>query len=173
MKSYSRDVLLCAEVVLGSVFFSLPGLNFIRDRILSLILRTGRGFHSASGVFIIPIHPSESSSIHIGNNVWVGRDALLDWSGNLVIGSNTTISEKVIVYTHNHDFIIDKGRGKAIQSKVRIGDNVWIGAASILLPRVKNIGNNVIIGAGSVVTKDVEDYSVVAGNPAKVVKNLR
>jgi maltose O-acetyltransferase len=54
---------------------------------------------------------------------------------------------------------------------VKIGDNVFIGAGSIILPNVK-IGNNVIIGAGSIVTKDVPDNSLVAGNPAKHFKDM-
>ena len=52
-----------------------------------------------------------------------------------------------------------------------IGDNVWIGDKVIILDGVK-IGNNSIIAAGTVVTKDVPDFCVVAGNPAKIIKNL-
>lgn len=54
---------------------------------------------------------------------------------------------------------------------LEIGNDVWIGANVIILPSVRKIGNGAIIGAGSVVTKDVEPYSVVAGNPAKFIKN--
>lgn len=52
---------------------------------------------------------------------------------------------------------------------IEIGHDVWIGDWSIILPRVSKIGNGAIIGAGSVVTKDVPPYSIVAGNPAKII----
>ena len=57
----------------------------------------------------------------------------------------------------------------APKEPVYIGDDVWIGARVIILPGRK-IGEGVIIGAGAVVTKDVPDYAVVGGNPAKVIK---
>jgi acetyltransferase-like isoleucine patch superfamily enzyme len=54
--------------------------------------------------------------------------------------------------------------------KLTIGHDVWIGANTIITPRVMKVGNGSIIGAGSVVTKDVPPYTIVAGNPAKVIK---
>ena len=54
--------------------------------------------------------------------------------------------------------------------KRTIGHDVWIGQNTLILPKVKTIGNGAIIGAGSVVTHDVEPYSIVAGNPAKLIK---
>lgn len=55
------------------------------------------------------------------------------------------------------------------QRKVTIGDDVWIGTRVIIMPGV-TIGNGVVIGAGSIVTKDVPNYAVVAGVPAKIIK---
>ncbi len=54
---------------------------------------------------------------------------------------------------------------------IKIGNDVWIGGGSIILPGV-TIGNNVVIGAGSVVTKNIEDNVVIAGNPARVIRKL-
>jgi acetyltransferase-like isoleucine patch superfamily enzyme len=51
-----------------------------------------------------------------------------------------------------------------------VGNDVWIGANVVILPNVKVIGNGAIIGAGSIVSKDVEPYTVMAGNPAKFLK---
>ncbi len=54
---------------------------------------------------------------------------------------------------------------------VSIGDNVWIGGNTVILPGV-HIGNNVVIGAGSVVTKDIPDWSLAAGNPCRVLRQI-
>ena len=58
---------------------------------------------------------------------------------------------------------------KGVKTKVIIGDDVWIGTRSILMPGIK-VGNGVIIGAGSIVTKDIPDYAVVGGSPARIIK---
>ena len=58
------------------------------------------------------------------------------------------------------------------KSYIHIEDNVWIGAGAIVLPRV-TVGRNSIIAAGAVVTKDVPPYVVVAGNPAKIIRELK
>lgn len=64
----------------------------------------------------------------------------------------------------------EKTEVKKELNKRTIGHDVWIGRNAILLPKVHNIGNGAIIGAGAVVTHDVEPYSIVAGNPAKIIK---
>lgn len=82
------------------------------------------------------------------------------------IGDNVTLAPRVIILAHDastKDFL-----GYTKIGRVSIGNNVFVGANSIILPNVK-IGDNVIIGAGSVVTKDVEDNFVVGGNPAKFI----
>lgn len=56
------------------------------------------------------------------------------------------------------------------RTKLEIGNDVWIGANTIILPSVKNIGNGVIIGAGTIVTKDIPDFAIVVGNPGKIIK---
>ena len=53
---------------------------------------------------------------------------------------------------------------------LNIGSDVWIGANAIITPSCKKIGNGSVIGAGSIVTKDVPDYAIVAGNPAKIIR---
>lgn len=109
--------------------------------------------------------------LYIGDNSGVGINALLD--GEVHIGNNVMMGPEVIVYTQNHKFddlsIPMNQQGFQEEKKVEIGNDVWIGARVIILPGVK-IGDGVVIGAGSVVTKDVPDYAVVGGNPAKLLK---
>lgn len=61
-------------------------------------------------------------------------------------------------------------QGNLPKSKLEIKDNVWIGARAIILGNVRTIGTGAIIGAGSVVTKPVPDYTIVAGNPARIIR---
>ena len=82
-------------------------------------------------------------------------------------GSNIEMGAGVKIISSNHeesDYSISK-----ISKPISIGNNVWIGANSIILPSV-NIGDNVIIGAGSVVTKDIPKNSIAVGNPCRVIR---
>lgn len=81
------------------------------------------------------------------------------------IGSNTLITGARIL---THDASTKKSLGYTKLGKVKIGDNVFVGINSVILPNV-TIGDNVIIGAGTVVSKNVPDNSVVVGNPMKIV----
>lgn len=94
---------------------------------------------------------------------WISSSARLDKTNpkGVRIGRHSCITFGVAVLTH------DMCSRKRLET--RIGDNVFVGANSIIMPGIK-IGNNVIIGAGSVVTKDVAGNSIVAGNPARVLK---
>jgi maltose O-acetyltransferase len=85
------------------------------------------------------------------------------------IGNNVTLAPRVHILAHDASTKLHLGYTKT--ALVRIEDNVFIGAGTIVLPGVK-IGKNSIIGAGSVVTKDVPENTVAAGNPVKVIKSL-
>ncbi len=110
-------------------------------------------------------------TVEIGDNSGIGIDAWI--RAELVIGSNVMMGPQVIIYGryHNHDStslpMMMQGMGK--YEAVRIEDDVWIGARAILLKGI-TIGKGSIIAAGSVVTKDVPPYTIVGGNPAKVIK---
>ena len=78
----------------------------------------------------------------------------------------------VVILTHTHkiaDITIPMGLQGSEVKPVTIGNDVWIGMRSIIMPGV-TIGNGVVIGAGAVVTKDVPDYAVVGGVPAKIIR---
>lgn len=57
------------------------------------------------------------------------------------------------------------------RTKIEIGNNIWIGANALILPNVKKIGDGAVIGAGAVVTKDVDPYAIVVGNPARKIRD--
>jgi len=116
--------------------------------------------------------------ITMGDDVWVGYFTLIDGSGGLTIGSKVSISSGVHIYTHDstefrqYDLVKDPINGTHIKrAPVVIGNNVQIGANSIIAPGV-TIGDNVIIGALSYVNKDIPSNSVAVGAPCKVIKTI-
>lgn len=113
----------------------------------------------------------EGSKIEIGNNSGIGVDCWLQ--GEVIIGNNVMMGPEVLIFTQNHQFArIDIPmikQGHMSPRPVIIGDDVWIGARCILLPGV-TIGKGAVLGAGAVVTKNVPDWAIVGGNPAKIIR---
>lgn len=89
------------------------------------------------------------------------------------IGNRVTITSGVKILTHDGSTWLFREHGKRYQryASVKIGDDVFVGVNSIIMPGV-TIGSRVVIGAGSVVTKDVPDDSVIAGNPARLISSF-
>lgn len=107
----------------------------------------------------------------VGRNFKMMGQCIIDPSHcwHIRIGDNVTFAPKVHVLAHDTSTKYFTGYTKV--SNVTIGNNVFIGAGSILLPGV-TIGDNVIVGAGSIVTKNVDSNCVIAGNPAKIISSL-
>ncbi len=104
----------------------------------------------------------------IGDNVFVNFGCIIDESfcWLITIGNNVTFAPNVHVLAH--DASTKKALGFTKIGAVTIGDNVFVGAGTIILPGSR-VGNNVVIGAGSVVTKDIPENSVAVENPAKII----
>lgn len=113
--------------------------------------------------------------IIIGNNVNIEQNVHIICGSRIEIGNNVSITGGVAIVDVNHpyDDIYNSVKiGDRIQCEgnyVEISDNVFIGYGAIILPNV-SVGKNSIIGAYSVVNRDIPDFSVVAGNPAKIIK---
>ncbi|EST12364.1 sugar O-acetyltransferase [Sporolactobacillus laevolacticus] len=115
-------------------------------------------------------HCDYGYNIHVGNYFYANFDCVILDCAPVVIGDHCLLAPGVHIYTATHPLDPKKRLdGWEYAKPVRIGNNVWIGGRSIINPGV-TIGNHAVIGSGSVVTKDVPDYAVVAGNPAKIIK---
>jgi len=117
------------------------------------------------------------SNISIGKNVIIRPICMLfaDEYAKIIIEDNVMLGAGVHFYVNNHKFdrrdipLIDQGYYPS--KGIIIKEGAWIGANSIILPGV-TIGKNSVVGAGSIVTKNVPDFTVVAGNPAKIIKEI-
>lgn len=105
-----------------------------------------------------------------GKNVFINSGCHFQDQGRIEIGDGSLIGHCTVITTINHDFD-PKKRGDMTTKPIIIGKNVWIGSNSTILPGVK-IGDGAIVAAGSVVTKNVEENTVVAGVPAKKIKEV-
>jgi maltose O-acetyltransferase len=111
-------------------------------------------------------------NIHVGENFYSNFDLIILDVCEVRIGKNCMIAPRVSIFTAAHPVDAEtRITGAEFGKPVTIGDNVWIGGHAVINPGV-TIGNNVVIAAGAVVTKDVPDNVVVAGVPARVVKEL-
>jgi acetyltransferase-like isoleucine patch superfamily enzyme len=115
-----------------------------------------------------------SSYISFGNNVFIGPNADFDGAGGIEIGNGVIFAPDVCIYSRTHNFDSEDLNALPfdnvmLTAPVVIKDYVWIGRKVIILPGV-TIGTGAIIGAGAVVSKDIPDYAIAVGNPAKIVK---
>ena len=109
-----------------------------------------------------------STKLKIGRNVFINSNLLAMARGGITIEDNVQIAANVQLISNNHD---PYDLMVLTCKPVHIGESAWIGAGATVLPGVR-VGKHAIVGAMSVVTKDVPDYAVAVGNPAKVIKML-
>lgn len=113
-----------------------------------------------------------NGTISIGNNVLLGKNVFIDYSGKVIIEDNVRLTNGIIIETHEHCYHSDykKSRLDILPTQLLIKNGAVVGSRAIILPSCHYIGEHSRIGAGAVVTKDVPDYATVVGVPAKVVK---
>tara|TARA_R110001599_G_scaffold11371_1_gene54246 strand:- start:6700 stop:7191 length:492 start_codon:yes stop_codon:yes gene_type:complete len=126
----------------------------------------GTGFKLWGPVFI-----KNPKKLCVGNHVSINDGAYLNALGEIKIGDNVSISAGAKLISTMLDVETFTTKYQHINKKIVIGNNVQVGAGAIVLPGI-TIGSNVIVGAGSVVTRDIADNCVVAGNPAKKLRDL-
>ena len=115
-----------------------------------------------------PLTAVRPNQVTIGKNVVVMNGCLMMSAGTITIDDDVQIAANVQLISNNHD---PYERNVLTCKPVHICKGAWVGAGSTILPGI-TIGKHAIVGAASVVTKDVPDYAVAVGNPAKVIKYL-
>lgn len=128
-------------------------------RMFGMKIGSGSTIHMAASVY-------NCKGITIGKDSIIGEWGVLDGRADLIIGDHVDIASEVMIYNCEHD--INEPDFKAVCSPVEIGDYVFIGPRAIILPGVK-IGKGAVVAAGAVVTKDVPEFAIVGGVPAKII----
>ena len=109
---------------------------------------------------------------HFGSHIYVNFNLTCVDDTHIYVGDDTMIGPNVTIASAGHPIHPGlRSRGYQYNMPVRIGKNCWIGAGVVIIPGI-TIGDNVVIGAGSVVTKDLPDNVVAVGNPCKVLRNV-
>ena len=113
------------------------------------------------------------SKMVVGENTYIGDlNNIRASGGDIIIGNDCLISQNVLMVSSNHEFkkgVLIRKQPSSAKRGIYIGNDVWIGGNSVILPGV-HIGDGAVIGGGTIVTKDIPPNSVVAGNPAKFIK---
>lgn len=159
---------LVVEEYLGWLSRSLPGMlgMFLRFLVNQLLLKKIGGF-----VFIYAgVYLTHTYGISLGRGVAINSGAVIDGRGGITIGNETMIGPHACLYSSSHRFAKSKtifSQGHELKPLV-IGNDVWIGANTTILPGL-TIGDGAIIGANAVVTKNVPAETIVGGVPASII----
>jgi len=147
--------------------------NAVPNLFIFRVIKTA--FLRAAGVEVLwngmyfksPIIINSPRNLKISHGVFLNSNVMFEGAGKVVIGSNCQIGPNVIFATTNHDIADNMGTSVA---DIRVEDNVWIGAGSIILGGIQ-IGPNVVVAAGAVVNRSFSN-SMLAGIPARCIQQL-
>lgn len=153
----------------------LARYNAISDGDSDLLLSLLRDFMGAvgEGTVIMPRFTCDYGyNISLGRNVFINYHCIFLDCAPIIIGNDVQVGPAVQLYTAQHPLEADVRRsGLESARPIRVGNDVWIGGGTVVLPGV-TIGDRSVIGAGSVVVRDVPPDCVVVGNPARIARTL-
>lgn len=149
----------------------LNGGHHTPEEVCGLLSRLTGSEVDRSVRMFLPFHTAFGRFIRFGKGVFVNFNCTFLDRGGITLEDDVFIGPNVSLVTENHPEE-PRLRHNVYARPVLVRKNAWIGAGAIVLPGV-TIGENAIVGAGSVVTRDVPDNMVVAGNPARVIRNIR
>lgn len=159
IKEMRRSNQLCARI---------SGLNQIHDGTENLANELFDEPMGENSTIFPPFVIDYGNQVKIGKNVFINHHLTMMSAGGVTIDDGVMIGPNVQIYTDNHDL---HNRMLLCCKPVHICKNAWIGGGAIILPG-KTIGENAVVGSGAVVTHDVEPNTIVAGNPARVIRKI-
>ena len=119
-----------------------------------------------------PVHMSYGNHVHLGERFYANFNLVIVDDMDVYIGDQVMIGPNVTICTTGHPvYPLYREMGAHYSLPIHIGNNVWIGANSVVLPGV-TIGDHTVIGAGSIVTRDIPANVVAVGNPCRVMREI-
>lgn len=154
-----RSIMLCFPFKLNSQY--------------SQCVKLGEKNYINSGVWFNIM--DRDAVLEISDGVYIGRFVQINCMRSIYIGKNVMLADRVYIADNSHcfdkrDIPISK-QGFKFGGEVVLSDGCWIGCGAVIMPGVK-IGKNAVVGANAVVTKDVPDFAIVAGVPAKIIRYI-
>lgn len=160
-RNYAHDLLFEYNRLLPS------DIDSRRKMLRKLFAATGENFWIESAFFC-----DYGYNIYLGENFYANANCVILDTAPVKFGDNVMLAPNVNIYTAGHPVdVVQRNAGIEYAYPVTIGNNVWIGGNTTVLPGV-TIGDNVVIGGGSVVTKDIPPNVIAVGNPCKVLKRI-
>lgn len=157
----------------GSVKYERSLLREKRNKAYSVRYKAGKNLFVEYDVNISRQHYLDGT-ISIGDNVLLAKHVFIDYSGQVYIADKVKIAAGVCIESHHRDLdAYREGKDLNIPTSLRICKGAYIGTNAIVLDSCNYIGKYARIGAGAVVTKDIPDYAVAVGVPAKVVRFIQ
>lgn len=168
MKIRSRFLIACGRpfyyfatyYFLNYIVFNIP-IWWIRKcfcRLVGMRVGSGSEINMSQCILSPPL-------IRVGNHTHINRGCLIDGRGGIRIGDNVSVSFKVNLMTGSH--VVDSDDFAYVTAPIVVEDHAWIGVGATILPGV-TVGRGAVVAAGAVVTKDVPDFAIAAGVPARI-----
>lgn len=152
--------------ICNHIISNIPSVTF-----RMLYYRKVMGFTIGKGSYIfLNCKFDAARGLTIGENSVINANCRIDTRGDILIGNNVSISENVIILTADHD--MDEPDMAGRNRNVTIADYAWIGTNAIIMPNI-SIDFAAVVATGAIVTKNVAEYNVVAGVPAKFIKQRK
>ncbi len=165
-ESIMEEQKICRKKLLKLNFMDRSDFDGIAEVVKELFGKSDRAFVNP------PFYCDYGTNIQVGKNFFANYNCMIIDVARVRIGDNCQMAPNVAIYTAGHPIHpVSRNSMYEYGKEVTIGDNVWIGGNTVICPGV-HIGDNVVIGAGSVVTKDIPDWTVAAGNPCRVLRQI-
>ncbi len=165
-ESIMEEQKICRKKLQKLNFMDRSDFDGIAEVVKELFGKSDRAFVNP------PFYCDYGTHIEVGKNFFANYNCMIIDVARVRIGDNCQMAPNVAIYTAGHPIHpVSRNSMYEYGKEVTIGDNVWIGGNTVICPGV-HIGDNVVIGAGSVVTKDIPDWTVAAGNPCRVLRQI-